>query len=91
MFLFFVLYDLMLPQKFYGSEMRHGIFGGLNFGAGIFWVLSFAPIQSSQSLEIRSTPPPGGGPRGFRKCYISYIAKVIPLLEIQHCGVDPGF
>ena len=27
---------------------------------GFFWVLSFAPIQSSQSLEIRSTPPPGG-------------------------------
>ena len=74
----------MLSQKFYDSEMRHGIFGGLV--QGFLWVLSFALIQSSQSLEIRSThthPPPGGGwPRGFRKGYVSYIAKVIPLLEI---------
>ena len=54
--------------NFYGSEIRHGIFWGLNFGPGIFWVLFkaqgifrvfiFAPIQSSLSLEIRSTPPP---------------------------------
>ena len=25
--------------NFYGSEIRHGIFGGLNFGPGIFGVL----------------------------------------------------
>ena len=28
------------------------------FGMGLFWVLIFAPIRSSLSLEIRSTPPP---------------------------------
>ena len=27
----------VVPQiNFYGSEIRHGIFGGLNFGPGIF-------------------------------------------------------
>ena len=67
-FLFFVLYHFMLPGNFYnGSEIRHGIFWGINFGPaifggfclrpkGFFWVLIFAPIRSSLSLEIRSTP-----------------------------------
>ena len=68
-----------------------GFLGGQILVQRFFWVLSFAPIQSSQSLEIRNTPLPLGGPKGFRKGYISYVAKVIPLLEIQHCGVDPGF
>ena len=36
MFLFFVLYQLMLSGNVYGSEIQHGIFGGLNFGPGIF-------------------------------------------------------
>ena len=45
-----------------------GFLGGLNFGPiflgfclkpkGFFWVLIFAPIQTSLSLEIWSTPPP---------------------------------
>ena len=46
--------------------MRHGFLGGLIFGPGIFggfcckpkgflWVLIFAPIGSSPSLEIPST------------------------------------
>ena len=40
MFLFFVLYHFTLPGNFYyGSEIRHGIFWGINFGAAIFWVL----------------------------------------------------
>ena len=67
-FLFFVLYHFKLPGNFYyGSEIWHGIFWGINFGPaifwgfrlkpkGFFWVLSFAPIWSSLSLEIRSTP-----------------------------------
>ena len=52
-FLFFVLYNFMLPRNFhYGSEIRHGIFWGINFGsviffffkpAGFFGVLIFAP------------------------------------------------
>ena len=69
MFLFFVFYHLMPFGHFYGSEIRHGIFFGLNFNPGIFggfclkpwecfWVSIFAPIRSSLSLEIRSTPPP---------------------------------
>ena len=39
MFLFFMLYHLMLSRNFYGSEFRHGIFWGLNFGPGTFLVL----------------------------------------------------
>ena len=36
----FVLYHFMLPGNFYyGSEIRHGIFWGINFGPAIFWVL----------------------------------------------------
>ena len=34
MFLFFVLYHLMLSGNFFGSEIGHGIFWGLNFGPG---------------------------------------------------------
>ena len=38
MLLFFVLYHFMLPGNFYcGSEIRHGIFWGINFGPAIFW------------------------------------------------------
>ena len=37
MFLFFVLYHFTLSGNFcYGSEIRHGIFWGINFGPGIF-------------------------------------------------------
>ena len=36
-FLYFVLYHFMLPGNFnYGSEIRHGIFWGINFGPVIF-------------------------------------------------------
>ena len=53
-FIFFVLYHFMLSGNFYcGSEIRHGIFWGINFGPvifffffeaqGIFSVLVFAP------------------------------------------------
>ena len=56
-------------RNFYGSQIRHGIFWGLNFGSRIFlgshwnpwdfWeVFIFAPIRSSLSLEIRSSSPP---------------------------------
>ena len=43
MFLFFVLYHLMLSGNFYGSEIRHGIILGLNFGPGIFLGFDFCP------------------------------------------------
>ena len=37
-FLFFVLYHFMLAGNFhYGSEIRHGIFRGINFGPVIFF------------------------------------------------------
>ena len=32
---------------------------------GFFWVLIFAPIQSSLSLETQSTSPRGGGGGGL--------------------------
>ena len=43
----------MLPGNFYGKEIRHGNFGGLNFGPGIFWGFDFCP--HSMSLKIRIT------------------------------------
>ena len=40
----FVLYHFMLPGNFYyGSEIRHGIFWGINFGQAIFWGFDFCP------------------------------------------------
>ena len=43
-FLFFVLYHFMLPGNFhYGSEIRHGIFWGINFGPVIFLGFDFCP------------------------------------------------
>ena len=43
-FLFFVLYHLMLPGNFYyGSEIRHGIFWGINFRPVIFLGFDFCP------------------------------------------------
>ena len=35
MFLFFLLYHVVLSGNFYGSEIWHGIFGGLNLGPGV--------------------------------------------------------
>ena len=44
MFLFFVLYHFILSGNFYyGSEIRHGIFWGINFGPGIFWGFCLKP------------------------------------------------
>ena len=31
--------------NFYGSEIRHGIFGVLNFGPGIFWGVFWKPLR----------------------------------------------
>ena len=43
-FLFFVLYHFMLPGNFYyGSEIRHGIFWGINFGPAIFGGFVWSP------------------------------------------------
>ena len=60
MFLFFMLYHLMLSGNFYGSEIwpavGMGFFWVLLEGQGIFLGLIFAPIRSSLSLEIQSTP-----------------------------------
>ena len=43
--------------KFYGSEIRHGIFCIVGSPRELL-DLNFAPIQSSLSLEIRITPTP---------------------------------
>ena len=65
-----MLYHLILSGNFLGSEIRHGIFWGkflvqelvgfVGRHRDFFWVLIFAPIRSSPSLEIGSTPPPPG-------------------------------
>ena len=46
---------IKLSGNVYGLEIRHGICLRLNFGPGIFWDFDFCLIQSSLSLEIRST------------------------------------
>ena len=46
----------MLSGNFYGSEIRHCIFWGLNFGPGIFWGFDFCPHRITLWLEIRSGP-----------------------------------
>ena len=44
MLLFFVLYHFMLPGNFYyGSEIRHGIFWGINVGPAIVWGFVWSP------------------------------------------------
>ena len=48
----------MLSGNYYGSEIRQGIFWGLNFGLGVFLGFEFCPIRSSLSLEIRRTSLP---------------------------------
>ena len=58
---------IVLQIKFYGSEIQHGVFWGLNFGPGIFlggyfWVLIFAPSRSSLPLEVVTTQPPPRSP-----------------------------
>ena len=82
-----ISFNTFCPENFYGSEIRHGIFGGLNFGAGIFWrfclnpkgffwVLIFAPIRSSLSLghlKFGVPPPPFPSP-GSRSGSISFIS-----------------
>ena len=82
-----ISFNAFCPENFYGSEIQHGIFGGLNFGVGIFWrfclnpkgffwVLIFAPIRSSLSLgqlKFGVTPPPFPSP-GSRSGSISFIS-----------------
>ena len=62
MFLFFVLYRFTLTGNYcYGSEIRHGIFWGINFSPGIFLGFDFCPhsIIPGLSLEIRSSQASG--------------------------------
>ena len=69
-FLFFVLYYFMLPGNFhYGSEIRHGIFWGINFGPviffwffdaqGIFLGFDFCP-PFDHPCHLKSGVPPLG-------------------------------
>ena len=67
-FLFFVLYHFMLRGNFhYGSEIRHGIFGGINSGPvifflkpkGFFWGFDFCP-PSDRPCHLKSGVPPLG-------------------------------
>ena len=48
-------------EIFMAREFGMGFFGGGGClkPLGFFWILIFAPIRSSLSLEIWSTPPPG--------------------------------
>ena len=59
-FLFFVLYHFMLPGNFHnGSETRHGIFWGINFGPVIFWGFDFCP-PFDHPCHLKSGVPPLG-------------------------------
>ena len=43
-------------EIFIARKLGMGFLGGLSIGPGIFLGFDFCPIQSSLSLEIRSTP-----------------------------------
>ena len=51
---------VVLMEIFMAKKFGMGFFGGLILAQGFFWVLIFATIRSSMSLEIRTTPPPPG-------------------------------
>ena len=54
MFLVFVLYHLMPSGNSKGSKIRHGIFWGLIFGAGILLGFNFYPhTPYSQMADTR--------------------------------------
>ena len=57
-FLFFVLYHFMLPGNFhYGSEIRYGIFWGINFGPVIFFFFFFVLKPKGFFLGLDFWPP----------------------------------
>ena len=74
----------MLSQKFYGSEMRHGIFGGLNFGAGIFLGFEFCPHSIIPVTWNQEYPPPRGGLEGLE----NVIVELHPHTK-RACGQSP--
>ena len=79
----------MLSQKFYGSEMRHGIFGGLNFGAGIFLGFEFCPhsiIPVTWNQEYPHPPTPGGGLEGLEKVMFLILQRLYPFLKSNVVG-----
>lgn len=54
-----VVLRIRYNQTCQGSGIGMELFGGLIFGPGFFWVLRFAPIRSSPSLEKISNTPLG--------------------------------
>ena len=71
----------VVPRKdYFGSEIQRevlvqGFSWNLFEALGIFWVLIFAPIRSSLSLEILSTPP-----LPFPDCICSHDNAIVFLL-----------
>ena len=63
-----------------------GFLGGQILVQRFFWVLSFAPIQSSQSLEIRNTPLPLGGREGLEKVIFLILQRLYPCLKSNIVG-----
>ena len=55
---FHVSRPLSSSGNFYGSEIRHGIFGGLNFGPGIF--LGFDLSLCDHSCHLKFGVPASG-------------------------------
>ena len=84
MFLFFVLYHFMLSGNFFGSEIRHGILWGLNFGPGIFFGVLFEAQEIFLSVDFcphsnipvnpeypPPPPPPPGDQHEISPCNIN--------------------
>ena len=61
MFLVFVLYHLTPSGNSKGSEIRHGIFCGLIFGAEILLGFNFCPHPISRHLKSGVPPRPPTG------------------------------
>ena len=75
MFLFFVLYHLMLSGNFYGSEIRHGMFLGLNIGPGVSLGFDFCPHSIIPVTWNLKYPPPF--PSGIPVTFLFYRTLIL--------------
>jgi len=77
-------------KNFYGSEIQHGIFWEVKFWSrdffgfclkpyGFFWVLIFAPIWSSLSLEIQPRP----GFEAVSQQHAAYARQIFYLIHVK--------
>ena len=92
----------MLSGNFCGSESRHWIFGGLNFGPGIFWGFVWSPKDFfgfwflppfDHPCHLKSPSPQGFCDRYYSNqigCLKPFRNHLFPLLSIVITTHPPG-